>query len=104
MATDSTVVPNQQPQQATPPEMAPPPERQYSTNRNTMKARRRKQALTGAAKVEEAARTSDYKAMIYARKKVQAKAEFKNASDLLKDQMLQEAMTKVMETRSVCLC
>lgn len=84
-----------------PPELTPPPRAEYSSNRNTRKARQRKLALTGAAKVEEAARNSDYKAMIYVRKKVAAKDEYKNASDLVKDQMLQQAMAEAMEARSV---
>ncbi|TPX11386.1 uncharacterized protein E0L32_001204 [Thyridium curvatum] len=90
----------QQQQHGMPPELTPPPRAEYSSNRNTRKARQRKLALTGAAKVEEAARNSDYKAMIYVRKKVAAKDEYKNASDLVKDQMLQQAMAETMEARS----
>ncbi|KAK7737336.1 hypothetical protein SLS53_006639 [Cytospora paraplurivora] len=71
----------------------------YSTNPNTVKARRRKMKLNGAKKVEDAARTADYKAMIYARKVVQAKEEYKTASDSEKSAMLEKAMRDTMTKR-----
>lgn len=73
----------------------------YSTNPNTIKARRRKMKLNGAKKVEDAARTADYKAMIYARKVVQAKEEYKTASDSEKSAMLEKAMRDTMTKRYV---
>ncbi|ROV98669.1 hypothetical protein VMCG_06752 [Cytospora schulzeri] len=72
---------------------------EYSTNPNTIKARRRKMNLNGAQKVEDAARTADYKAMIYARKVIQAKAEYKAASDSEKSAMLEKAMQDTMAKR-----
>lgn len=72
---------------------------QYSTNPSTIKARRRKMNLNGAKKVEDAARTADYKAMIYARKVVQARSEFVTASDVDKAAMLETAMRETMEKR-----
>lgn len=75
---------------------------QYSTNPSTIKARRRKMNLNGAKKVEDAARTADYKAMIYARKVVQAKSEFLTASAVDKPAMLEKAMRETMEKRSAC--
>ncbi|KAK2601413.1 hypothetical protein N8I77_010865 [Diaporthe amygdali] len=71
----------------------------YSTNPNTIKARRRKMSLNGAKKVEDAARTADYKAMIYARKVVQLKPEYERASESEKLTMLEEAMRETMEKR-----
>ncbi|KUI54149.1 hypothetical protein VP1G_01611 [Cytospora mali] len=72
---------------------------EYSTNPSTIKARRRKMSLNGAKKVEDAARTADYKAMIYARKVVQAKQEYKAASDSEKSAMLEKAMRDTMAKR-----
>lgn len=76
---------------------------EYSTNPNTIKARRRKMNLNGAQKVEDAARTADYKAMIYARKVIQAKQEYKAASDSEKSAMLEKAMRDTMVKRYVAL-
>ncbi|KKY29613.1 hypothetical protein UCDDA912_g10470 [Diaporthe ampelina] len=72
---------------------------EYSTNPNTIKARLRKMNLSGAKKVEEAARTADYKAMTYARKTVRAKPEYTRASDSEKSAMLEETMRDTMEKR-----
>lgn len=72
---------------------------EYSTNPNTIKARRRKMNLTGAKKVEDAARTADYKAMIHARKVVVAKDEYQNGTDAQKAAMLERAMADTMEKR-----
>lgn len=72
---------------------------QYSTNPNTIKARRRKMNLSGAQKVEDAARTADYKAMIYSRKVVHGKPEYKAASDREKSAMLEQAMRDTMVKR-----
>lgn len=74
---------------------------QYSTNPNTIKARRRKMGLHGAEKIEDAAKTADYKAMIYARKVVQAKPEYQAASEKEKSVMLERAMLDTMEKRYV---
>lgn len=74
---------------------------QYSTNRNTVKARRRKNNMQGAFKVEDAARTADYKAMIHTRKRVMEKDEWQNATELMKKAMLEQAMTEAMATRYV---
>lgn len=71
----------------------------YSTNPNTIKARRRKMSLNGAKKVEDAARTADYKAMLYTRKVVQLKPEYGRASESEKSAMLEEAMRETMEKR-----
>lgn len=76
---------------------------QYSNNPSTMKARRRKMNLTGAKKVEDAARTADYKAMIYARGVLQKKPEYSAASDVQKEAMLETAMRGTMEKRCVPL-
>lgn len=71
----------------------------YSTNPSTIKARRRKMTLNGARKHEEAARTADYKAMIYARKVVQDKPEYQNSPDNEKEAILKKAMRETMEKR-----
>lgn len=76
----------------------------YSTNPSTTKARRRKEGLSGARKHEEAARTADYKAMIYARKVMQAKPEYQNASDNEKTALIEKAMRETMEKRYAVLC
>ncbi|KAG6355331.1 hypothetical protein INS49_003292 [Diaporthe citri] len=72
---------------------------EYSTNPSTTKARLRKMNLSGAKKVEDAARTADYKAMLYARKTVQQKPSYASASDSEKSAMLEEAMRDTMEKR-----
>lgn len=77
---------------------------EYSTNPNTIRARRRKMSLNGAKKVEDAARTADYKAMIYARKVVQAKQEYKEASESEKSAMLEKVMRDTMTKRYGPLC
>lgn len=64
-----------------------------------MPANNRKMSLTGADKVQEAARTADYKAMIYARKAVQMKPSYAGASEAEKSIMLEEAMRDTMEKR-----
>lgn len=74
---------------------------EYSTNPNTIKARRRKMNLNGAQKVEDSARTADYKAMIHSRQVVQAKSEYKEASDSEKSAMLEQAMRETMVKRYV---
>lgn len=71
----------------------------YSTNPHTIKVRLRKMNLNGAKKVEDAARTADYKAMLYARKTVQAKPSYASASDSEKSAMLEGAMRDTMEKR-----
>lgn len=71
----------------------------YSTNPSTVKARRRKMNLSGAKKVEDAARTADYKAMYYARKVIQAKPSFQAALYADKVSMLERAMRETMEKR-----
>lgn len=71
----------------------------YSTNPNTIKARRRKMNLTGAQKHEDAARTADYKAMIYARKVAQEKPEYLAAPEKQKVELLERAMREAMEKR-----
>lgn len=71
----------------------------YSTNPSTTKARLRKMNLSGAKKVEDAARTADYKAMLYARKTVQLKPTYASASESEKSAMLEEAMRDTMEKR-----
>lgn len=71
----------------------------YSTNPSTVKTRHRKMNLTGAKKVEDAARTADYKAMLYTRKTVQMKSSYASASDSVKSTMLEEAMRDTMEKR-----
>lgn len=76
----------------------------YSTNPSTIKSRRRKMGLSGAKKHEDAARTADYKAMIYARNVVQKKPEYLAASECAKTEMLEIAMRETMEKRSVYLC
>lgn len=73
----------------------------YSTNPSTIRARRRKMNLTGEKRVEEAARTADYKAMLYARKTVQSKQSWARASDSEKAIMLEETMRDTMEKRYV---
>lgn len=75
----------------------------YSTNPNTIKARRRKMSLTGAQKHEDAARTADYKAMIYARKVVQEKPEYLAAPEAERTALLERAMREAMEKRQVFL-
>lgn len=55
--------------------------------------------LDGVRKHEEAARTADYKAMIYARKVVQEKPEYQNAPENEKAAILQKAMRETMEKR-----
>lgn len=70
-----------------------------STNPSTAKARRRKMALTGAKKVEEDARSADYKALVHARQRVRLKPSFAAASDSEKSTMLEEAMRETMEKR-----
>ncbi|KAJ9131746.1 hypothetical protein NKR23_g11586 [Pleurostoma richardsiae] len=72
---------------------------EYSTNPNTMRARARKQKLQGEAKIQDAARTADYKAMLYARNSIREKPEYKAASDMAKQAMLEEAMRETMEKR-----
>lgn len=76
-------------------------EEQYSTNPSTIKARRRKMKLDGADKVEDAAKTADYKSMVYARKVVQSKPEYQNATSAEKSDMLERAMHDTMEKRYV---
>jgi hypothetical protein len=76
---------------------------EYSTNPNTMRARARKQKLQGEAKIQDAARTADYKAMLYARNSIREKPEYKAASDMAKQAMLEEAMRETMEKRFVAL-
>lgn len=71
----------------------------YSTNPTTIRAPHLKMSLTGAKKVEDAARTADYKAMLYARKTVQSKPSYTVASDSEKSTMLEEAMRDTMEKR-----
>lgn len=58
-------------------------------------------SLNGAKKVEDAARTADYKAMIYARKVIQVKPEYKAATDGEKSAMLEKAMRDTMAKRYV---
>lgn len=58
--------------------------------------------LDGADKVEDAAKTADYKAMVYARKVVQNKPEYKNATATERSAMLERAMHETMEKRYVC--
>lgn len=72
---------------------------EYSTNPSTTKARLRKMNLSGVKKVEDAARTADYKAMLYARKTVQQKPSYAGASESEKSTMLEEAMRDTMEKR-----
>lgn len=57
--------------------------------------------LSGAKKVEEFARTADYKAMIYARKVCQLKPEYLAASEADKAEMLENAMRETMQKRCV---
>lgn len=71
----------------------------YSTNPITVRARQRKMTLSGAKKIEDDARTADYKAMIYARKVVMAKPGYKSASDSQQSTMLENAMRETMEKR-----
>lgn len=73
----------------------------HSTNPHTVKARQRKMDLNGAKKVEDAARTADYKAMLYARKTVQSKPSYTGASESEKSAMLEAAMRDTMEKRYV---
>lgn len=75
----------------------------YSTNPSTIKSRRRKLGLKGAKKHEDAARTADYKAMIYARNIIQKKPEFLAASGQEQTQMLEAVMRETMEKRFVFL-
>ncbi|KAK7699555.1 hypothetical protein SLS64_011508 [Diaporthe eres] len=72
---------------------------EYSTNPSTTKERLRKMNVDGVKKVEDAARTADYKAMLYARKIVQQKPSYATASELEKSTMLEEAMRDTMEKR-----
>lgn len=58
--------------------------------------------LDGADKVEDAAKTADYKAMVYARKVVQSKPEYKSANASERSDMLEKAMHETMEKRYVC--
>lgn len=74
---------------------------EYSTNPSTVKARRRKDNMTDAQRVEEAAKLADYKAMVHARQTVQLKPEFVRASESEKSAMLEEAMRETMEKRYV---
>lgn len=74
---------------------------EYSTNPNTVKARRRKMNMTDAQKVEDAAKLADYKAMVHARQVVQLKPDFARASESEKSTMLEKAMRETMEKRCV---
>lgn len=58
--------------------------------------------LDGVDKVEDAAKTADYKAMVYARKIVQSKPEYKSATAAERSDMLERAMHETMEKRYVC--
>ncbi|CAN8099899.1 unnamed protein product [Discula destructiva] len=72
---------------------------QYSSNPSTIKARRRKMSLSGVKRVEEAARTADYKAMIYVRKVCQTRPEYQAASDSERAAILERSMRETMEKR-----
>lgn len=56
-------------------------------------------SLTGAKKVEAAARAADYKAMLNTRKCVHLKPSFALASDSEKSTMLEEATREMMQKR-----
>lgn len=70
-----------------------------SPHRSSTRVRQRKAALTGSQKHEDAARTADYKAMLYSRKAVQEKLAYRQAPEDEKVAMLERAMRETMEKR-----
>lgn len=73
--------------------------KEYSTNLSIVNDRRRTMSLRGVKKIEDAARTADYKAMCYIRNIVKAKPDFLAAPDDVKVSMLEQAMRNAMEKR-----
>lgn len=72
----------------------------YSKNPNTIRARQRKERMQGAQKIEEAAKTADYKALIHTRNAIRGKPEYQGAPETVKKAMMEEAMRDTMEKRS----